>query len=446
MSVSRRRVLGAASILGAAAVVGSCGNRTPGDRVDVIVVGAGTAGLSAARSLTRAGANVVILEARDRVGGRIMTSELWPAAPVDLGASWIHGADGNPVYDEAVALGIDTAVFDVGSADGQGSFVLYSPNGTRLDADSAEQRLDAVLERLERLPAPPEVSLAAGVDELPAPMRAAARESGLTEFAADYGATPDQLALSALAEDDSFSGPQRVFPGGFGQLTTRIAEGLDVRYGTAVQAISLRDDSVALEAGGQRWVADAVIVTVPLGVLKAGTIRFDPPLPDDHQRAIDAIGFGRYEKLILQFDEPFWDDVDQISVARSGAFTNWYNLERVTGQPVLMALNGGAAAAELESLPVARQTTLAAETLSGIYGGRFRGPMAAQASDWWSDPFSRGSYSFTAVGSSADHRVVLGESVGGRLWLAGEATHPTLHSTVHGAWLSGENAAEQVAR
>ena len=113
-----------------------------------------------------------------------------------------------------------------------------------------------------------------------------------------------------------------------------------MRYGTAVQAISLRDDGVALEAGGQRWIADAVIVTVPLGVLKAGTIRFDPPLPEDHQRAIEAIGFGRYEKLILQFDEPFWDDVDQISVARSGAFTNWYNLKRVTGQPVLMALNG----------------------------------------------------------------------------------------------------------
>lgn len=157
-------MLGAASILGAAAAVGSCGSRDPGEPVDVIVVGAGMAGLSAARSLTRAGANVVIVEARDRVGGRIMTSDLWPAAPVDLGASWIHGTDGNPVYDEAVALGIGTAVFDVGSADGNGSSVLYSPNGTRLDADTAEQRLGAVLKRLERLPAPPEVSLAAGVD------------------------------------------------------------------------------------------------------------------------------------------------------------------------------------------------------------------------------------------------------------------------------------------
>lgn len=446
MTVSRRRVLGAASVLGAAAVVGACGRRNPGDNVDVIVVGAGIAGLSAARSLTGAGANVVILEARDRVGGRIMTSDLWPAAPVDLGASWIHGTDGNPVYDEAVTLGIDTAVFDVGSTDGTGSAVLYAPNGTRLDADSAEQRLNAVLERLESMPAPPEVSLAAGVEKLPARTQAAARESGLTEFAADYGATPDQLALSALSENDSFSGPQRVFPGGFGQLTKRLTEGLDVRFGAAVQAISVRDDGVVVDSGSGRWSADAVIVTVPLGVLKAGAIRFDPPLPDDHQRAIEAIGFGRYEKLILQFDEPFWDDVDQISVARSGAFTNWYNLERVTGQPVLMALNGGAAAAQLGGLAVPGQTTLAAETLSGIYGHRFRGPLAAQVSDWWHDPFSRGSYSFTAVGSSADDRLVLGESVGGRLWLAGEAIHPTLHSTVHGAWLSGRSAAEQASR
>lgn len=409
-----------------------------------MVVGAGIAGLAAAGALTRAGADVVILEARDRVGGRIYTSESLPGTPVDMGASWIHGTDGNPVYDEAVDLGLATAVFDVGSTDGGGTSVLYSPQGARLDADAAERRLNAVLESLERRPAPPDVSLADAVEELPKSLRAWAGGPGLTEFAADYGATPDQLALSALSEDDSFPGPQRVFPGGFGQLTARLAEDVPIRFGSIVSAVSVRDNGVVIDTGARTWAADAAILTVPLGVLKAGTIRFDPPLPEGHLRAIDALGFGRYEKLALQFDRPFWDDVDQIAIADRGPFGNWYNLERVTGSPVLMALNGAAAATSLDGLPVPRRTDLAVAALSAVYGSRFREPTGAVSSDWWADPFSRGSYSFTAVGSSAEDREALGSSVGGRLWLAGEASHPTLHSTVHGAWLSGQWAAEQV--
>ena len=286
--------------------------------------------------------------------------------------------------------------------------------------------------------------MAAGVGALPPTLRAAAGGPGLTVFAADYGATPEQLALSALSEDDSFPGPQRVFPGGFGQLTERLAEGLDIRFGAAVSSISVGRDGVIVDSGGQTRTAGWVIVTVPLGVLKAGTIRFDPPLPGDHRRAIDALGFGRYEKLVLGFDRPFWDDVDQIAIADAGPFANWYNLERVTGRPVLMALDGAAAAATLDGLPVAGRRDLAAATLSAVYGSRFRAPLAALASDWWADPFSRGSYSFTAVGSSAADREALGAPVRDRLWLAGEAAHPTLHSTVHGAWLSGRWAAEQV--
>jgi monoamine oxidase len=124
-------------------------------------------------------------------------------------------------------------------------------------------------------------------------------------------------------------------------------------------------------------------------------------------------------------------------------FTGWYNLNRVAGRPALMAINGGAAAAAVEGLPADRQAALATEVLAGVYRGRFRPPVAWQASGWWTDEFSRGSYSFTAVGSGTADREALAEPVDGRLWLAGEATHPSLHSTVHGAWLSGRAAAER---
>lgn len=456
--LGRRRVLAGALSLGAATALAACtrsASPPSGEReVDVAVIGAGIAGLAAAEAVTRAGLSCVVLEARDRVGGRVWTSTQWPDLPVDLGASWIHGTEGNPVYDEANRFGIATAVFDVGSFDGAGSAEYYSPTGIPTDADQLDALVARVTRHLQDAAAADgsgRTSLRAAIDKLPPALgdlaRTPAVAAALTDYAGDYGATPDELALSALDEEDSFGGAQRIFPGGYGQLAQRLADQLPVELNAAVTAVSLTAaDHVAVDTAGGRWRAAKVIVTVPLGVLKSGAIRFDPPLPVGHTRAIDRLGFGRFEKLVLRFDIAFWDDVDQIQVSgRPGApFTGWYNLARVTGAPALMAINGGAAAAAVEEMTVERQSDLAAEVLAGIYPGRFRPPLAAQASRWWTDVFSRGSYSFTAVGSGQQDRVTLAEPVDDRLWLAGEAQHPTLHSTVHGAWLSGRAAAGQV--
>lgn len=442
--------------LGAAAALAGCTEKSgpsppPGGLdADVIVIGAGIAGLAAARTILDAGRSCLVLEARDRIGGRIWTSSAWPDVPVDLGASWIHGTEGNPIYDEANRFGIDTTVFDVGSAEGTGSVDYYSADGTRADADHIEAKVAKAIGKLERAAAgggADRLSMRAAIEALPPDFSDdPAVTAALTDYAGDYGATPETLALSALDEEGDFRGAQRVFPAGYGQLTRRLAEGLPISLNTAITAVSLRGpDHVAVESAGGRWRAAKVIVTVPLGVLKSGAIRFDPPLPAGHSRAIERLGFGRFEKLVLEFDTAFWDDVDQIQIVGNPGrpFTGWYNLNRVSGSPVLMAINGGAAAEAVAGLDADRQAAAAADLLAAIYPGRFRPPLAAQASRWWEDEFSRGSYSFTAVGSGQEDREALAEPIDDRLWLAGEAQHPTMHSTVHGAWLSGKAAAEQ---
>lgn len=456
--ISRRDVI--VGTLGLSAAVAACTRNVPqppsasgGRDVDVAVIGAGIAGLAAAAAVNAAGLRCVVLEARDRVGGRIWTSTAWGDLPVDLGASWIHGTEGNPVYEETNRLGIATKVFDVGSFDGAGSAVYYTGRGTELDADQVDVASQQVIGYLEGIADADDAgrrSLRAALDDLPPRLGELYRDpvvtAALSDYAGDYGATPDELALSALGEEDSFPGVQRVFPAGYGQLTQRLAESLPVRLKAPVAGIALQaPNRVVIDTAEGQWRAAKAIVTVPLGVLKSGAIRFDPPLPEGHQQAIRALGFGRFEKLVLRFDSAFWDDVDQIQVAgRPGQpFSGWYNLNRVAGRPALMAINGGAAAAATDGMTLERQTALAADVLAGVYPGRFRKPLTAQSSSWWTDEFSRGSYSFTAVGSGPKDREELAKPVGGRLWLAGEAVHPELHSTVHGAWLSGRAAAEQ---
>ncbi|MCW1958707.1 MAG: FAD-dependent oxidoreductase, partial [Mycobacterium sp.] len=335
-----------------AAALGGCADKaepSSDDRdVDVIVIGAGIAGLAAARTLTEAGLSCMVLEARDRIGGRIWTSNEWPGLRVDLGASWIHGTEGNPIYDEANRFGIDTTVFDVGSSDGTGAAEYYSVNGTRWDADAFEAVMTKAIGRVERAAAGKDsasMSMRQGIGALPPDLSGRPGvAAALTDYAGDYGATPEALALSALDEEDSFAGAQRVFPSGYGQLAQRLADGLPVRLDAPVTSVGLRSpDHIVVDTAAGRWRAAKVIVTVPLGVLKSGAIRFDPPLPAAHARAIDRLGFGRFEKLVLRFDAVFWDDVDQIQVldAPGRPFTGWYNLDRVAGAPALMAINGG---------------------------------------------------------------------------------------------------------
>lgn len=453
MLVTRRRFLkglmaGAASL----GVAGGCAApRRTGDDA-VLVVGAGVAGLAAARALVRDGFAVTVLEARDRVGGRVHTSREWPDLPVDLGASWIHGTRGNPItaladaagavrvptsYDNAqlhIAADLRAAGVRTAASEASGDLLARAVRRAwRGERDvSLQAALDAVLEGRTVTPAF-RSQLAVHLD---------------STYVQEWSGDADELSAWQSDEDEGFGGPDVLFPDGYGQITGRLARGLAVRLQEPVTAISYGAGGVVATTLRGEHRAGHAVITLPLGVLKAGGVAFSPPLPRRTRAAVTALGMGSYMKTWMRFDRVFWPerfDWHGHLAATPGIWSEWVSLAKIDGAPVLLGFNAGSRAREMESWSDERIVADAMPVLRDMFGARAPEPVAVQVTRWTRDPYARGSYSFYAVGSTPGDRRALAAPVAGRLVLAGEAVHDRYPSTVHGAYLSGVRAARTIA-
>lgn len=375
----------------------------------VIIIGAGIAGLAAARALTGRGVVPLILEARDRVGGRIWTVSL-EREPVDLGASWIHGKRGNPIARLAKKLRLPLEATDW-------SKLWFPLPGEAVEqAEQALARTEWLYTRRGRLSVA-EVIPAAWKDD--ALMQWALR----TMITGEYGADPSGLSLQHWRDDEDFEGSDFLLTRGYGELVTYLAEGLEIRVGQVVQAIRTNRDRVVIETVNGVFDAEYAILTLPLGVLKQGSVFFDPRLPDNKQRAIERLGLGVLNKLVLVFERPFWPQGTQV-IGHRGAYSFFIVRDRM-----LVGLVGGEAA-RLE-VPEALENVL-----RGLGAPR---PLACVATNWHDDPFARGAVSVVAPGGTSKDFEALRAPVD-RLLFAGEATSRAHRGTVHGAYLTGRRA------
>lgn len=261
----------------------------------------------------------------------------------------------------------------------------------------------------------------------------------------------DQLSARFLLEGKEFPGKDVIFPQGYDALVTYLAQDLDIRFNEMVTAIHIdadRDtDPVAVQGSSGVWRADRVIVTLPIGVLKQGTVTFDPPLPPEKVSAIQTLGLGVLNKVILRFPTRFWPDTaDWISYLSDpmGEFTTWLNLSPATGQPILAALNAGQFAQTLEQQEDRAIIDRAMQVLRRLYGRRIPDPLEAQITRWAGDPFARCAYSSPTLGMTARTRLDLAAPLGDRVFFAGEATDRDYPATVHGAYLSGQREAQRI--
>ncbi len=314
----------------------------------IAVVGAGIAGLAAARALTDEGFSVRVIEARDRIGGRIDTiqPEGWPI-PVELGASWIHDSAVSDLSARADRLGVTTASFDYGQSTIAAGRFLADPDGL---AEASYEEIDRAIALADERDE--DVSLGSALEELRAEDPGEVEDATLAwtisnEIVTEFGADADELSAQWGLEEGT-EGDDLLVLGGFRALVLDLATGLDIDLERPVRSVDYGTDGVTLRVdGGETLTVDRLVLTVPLGVLQAGAIEFEPPLPDSTTTAVEALGMGLLDKFWFRFDEVFWsDDAVMWTWLDPGdnPFTEWFNLEPLTGEPVLLAVLGGAAA------------------------------------------------------------------------------------------------------
>jgi monoamine oxidase len=405
-----------------------------GSAFDVIVVGAGAAGLAAGRCLAGSGVSVLVLEARDRIGGRASTQATPGGPSVDLGCEWLHSADRNPWTGIARGLGftIDENLPDWGAR-------VARSHGATAAADWAAA-YGAFDERIEEV-------AAAGEDRpASALLPPGGRWNKLLDAVSTWanGVELDRLSVTDHARYEDSGVNWRVLEG-YGTLIATYGAIVPVRLGAAVAHIDHRGKRVIVHSAGGALDAHAVIVTVPTNVLAAESIRFTPALPDKIAAA-RGLPLGVADKLFLALRgsglEEFPVDRHELGSPDRVA-TGSYQL-RPHGWPIIAGYFGGALAIALEQDGMRGMAAFALDELADIFGGDIRGrvePFAASA--WAKDPLARGSYSYALPGHAED-RARLATPVDGRLFFAGEACSPNYFSTAHGAYLTGRAAAAQV--
>ncbi|HEX3548974.1 MAG TPA: NAD(P)/FAD-dependent oxidoreductase [Candidatus Elarobacter sp.] len=428
-------------------------------RSDVAIVGAGAAGLTAARVLSGAGVSTLVLEARERVGGRLLTREdaILPV-PFDIGGEFVHGAAeaSLALLRAASTVAVDTA----------GAAFAFE-DGELRDRDDPFDVVARVMAGAQALAA--DVSVEDFLRALP-PGPDTERDRRYARMLVEGFDAADPAVASARAIADEWNGgataqtSQQFRPlGGYARLMRTLLGSLDpavaqVRLSTPVRALRRDSGGVdvdAVTALGEPLTVRAriAIVTVPVGVLRAGGVRFEPALP---QRTLDALAhlvMGPVVKMGLLFTTPFWERVRDGRYRDGGFFhrpearfpTFWTLLPLRT--PQLIAWAGGPKADALAGRDAAALTAIALDDLRALFGDD-PDPgaelVAAFTHDWQTDPYALGAYSYAAVGG--EHaRAQLAEPVDGALFFAGEATATAAEAgTAAGALISGERAARDV--
>jgi len=421
---------------------------TGGGRTSVLVIGAGVAGLAAARKLALAGHAVTVVEARNRIGGRVWT-DVNDGVPMDIGAGWIHGPDGgNPITQLAKEAGATTYLTSDSS--------VQVINGTGADVTAAQ--FDSGSKKYNALRATVATAMAGGVPDIPlSTALSTADPTALTDPSVVYllttslefdsGGWLEALSARYYFDGAKYPGKDVILPNGYKAIPELLAKNIDIRLETVVNSISHNTSGVTLSTSKGVFTADFTIVTLPLGVLKANSVSFSPALTPEKQASVNRVGMGKINKVFLLFDKAFWPTETQYFGWYSpirGRYSYFLNYRTFSNFNCLVTFGFGEQGAAVEAMTESQLIADVMPALSTVFGTGAVAPKRAIKTTWNTDPYARGAYSFGAVDTTAQDHLTLAQPLGSRVFFAGEHTHEVYRATVHGAYLSGLREADRV--
>lgn len=436
--MSRRSLLAASMLSAGTSGLRAQPSGSGASQVDVVIIGAGAAGIAAARRIAAAGRSAVVLEAKGRPGGRCVTDTVTFGTPIDLGAHWIHASDDNPLVPLARAAG-----FTLHDDSERPRLVIKGRNPREGEWEAFASALTrtqrAILDAGE---AGREVALS---EVVPGDLRDWRPTIEFLKGPWDSGKEMNEISCvdhyNALETQDLFCRQ------GFGAILARLADGMAIRLSTAATRIDWSGRGVSVETPAGTIRGRAAIVTVSTAVLASGAIRFAPAIPKRQLDAIQALSCGAYEHLIVHLpDNPMEARPDQAFMVKADTSATARALARIGGSDWWYLDIGGRFARDLATAGQAAMKAFAAEFIGNEFGPHARRAMGdVHVTSWSTDPFIRGAWSVAGPGATAQ-RLRLAEPVGQRILFAGEATDEGLWGTVGGAWASGERAADQALR
>lgn len=399
----------------------------------VVIIGAGVAGLSASKTLSAEGVEHLVIEAADRIGGRLYTESTTFGIPCDVGAHWLHNGETNPLVPFAKRSGIE--VYEAGEVEG-----LFA-NGQWLEGDAEEEIWDevddaeaAINRALER---DMDVSLRSVMDSDTSPL--AAFLVGAYEHAASVG------SLSTLDWDRQEEGTDMFHDGALGSLAAAWGADVPVQFNTTATRVDWSGRGVRVETSSGTIEADAVIVTVPTSVLAKGAIRFGPKLPQKTERAISDLPLGSYNHIVLQMTGNEFEVEEDTMLCYAGNGGTAGLLVNAGGSGLTYFDVAGDFGASLTRQGEDAMVEFARAALSDMLGGEGLASLKkAKAFPWEANPLAGGAYTAARPGR-ARAREALKEPVADRLFFAGEATSLSKPATLDGAIAEGARAARVAA-